>query len=77
MKLGIILFDSMESLGNTGVMRFPAARGCRGLACADVTGSVPASGGLLISMVCMAIMLAPVTHSTYFRIYQGSEVKLD
>lgn len=36
----------------------------------DSTWSIPASGGLLISIVCMAIMLGPVKHSTYFRIWE-------
>ena len=30
--------------------------------------SLPESGGLFISIVCMAIILGPVKHSTYFRI---------
>jgi len=31
---------------------------------------LPASGGLLISMVCMAMMSSPTKHSTYWRTWR-------
>lgn len=37
--------------------------------------SLPESGSLFISMVCIAIMFGPVKHSTYLRIYKGENIR--
>ena len=40
---------------------------CKCVLC-TLYSTVPESGGLLINIVCMAMMLGPVKHSTYLRI---------